>query len=64
MFNRSVLWRQEKYSDKVGFRLTWVLRHADLTGKGITDNITDNSTLGFQIFNICLKLRQYYEIHY
>jgi len=31
MFTRSVLHRQEKCSDKVGFRLTWVQRHRDIT---------------------------------
>lgn len=65
MFTHSVLYRQEEYSDKVDFPLTWFLRHTDLTEKkGITDNITDNSTLGFQIFNICTKLRQCYQIYH
>jgi len=48
MFTRSALYRQEKCSDKVRFRLTWDQRQTDLTEKGITDNITGNSTLGFQ----------------
>jgi hypothetical protein len=64
MFTRSVLYRQEKYSDNVRFQLTWVQRHTDLTEKVITDNITGNSTLGFQMFNIHIKLRQYYKIHH